>query len=464
MPDLLFRQIFVYPSEKVAMPKLAPVHRSPILIAMFCTALAIPSATAPSRTAATAAAPTVQPGTFKGSAFDTCTAPSGASMAAWLASPYRAVGVYFGGDNRACTQADLTAGWVSIQVAAGWHLIPLYVGPQASCTLATRKKKRIHNARAAAQGAAAARDAAARARALGLAAQSVLVYDMEAYRTGDAACRAGVLGFMGAWTARLHDLGYLSGFYSSMGSGVADQVANYAAPGYVRPDYLDFARWDRAATITDAAIPAGHWWPHRRMKQHTGDHTETWGGVTINIDSNTVDFAPLPAARSDDLNRNGRSDGSTAAYAWRVATVAARRCCDPARQRRRKFPRSRAHSPGVSRCASWPAPAMTACSTSGRSSTMRDTSAAVVVPFSPRTSRVGAVTRAHCAHCGDSATGSMAARITSGSKRGHSPSGRSSRSSTQDCAIGVEPRKSAAARASRNGTGHEANQAPSLAG
>ena len=79
---------------------------------------------------------------------------------------------------------------------------------------------------------------------------------MEAYQTGDAACRAGVLAFMSAWTAQLHDLGYLSGFYSSMGSGVADQVANYAAPGYVRPDYLDFARWDNVATLTDPAIPA----------------------------------------------------------------------------------------------------------------------------------------------------------------------------------------------------------------
>lgn len=284
------------------MRKLAP---------MSCVVVVLLSVTTLSGADATASAvpaPTVQPGTFTGSAFDTCTAPPSASMAAWLASPYRAVGIYFGGDNRACAQAELTAGWVSTQVAAGWHLIPLYVGPQASCTLATHKKKLIHNARAAAQGATAARDAAAKARALGLAAQSTLVYDLEAYRTGDAACRAGVLAFMSAWTARLHDLGYLSGFYSSMGSGVADQVANYAAPGYVRPDYLDFARWDRVATVTDAAIPAGHWWPHRRMKQHAGDHDETWGGVTINIDSNTVDLAPLPGAGPADFDRNGWSD------------------------------------------------------------------------------------------------------------------------------------------------------------
>ena len=60
--------------------------------------------------------------------------------------------------------------------------------------------------------------------------------------------RQAVLSFMNTWTARPHDLRCLSGFYSSMNSGVADQVATYTAPGYVRPDYLDFARWDNVAT------------------------------------------------------------------------------------------------------------------------------------------------------------------------------------------------------------------------
>jgi hypothetical protein len=294
------------------MRKLAPVHRKRVIRAVFCVAVVLLSTTTLSQASATitaAAATTVQPGTFSGQAFDACTAPSSATMAAWrTASPYRAVGVYIGGNNRGCTQANLTADWVRTQVAAGWHLIPLYVGPQASCTSATKKKNLIVNAQAAAQGAAAATDAVTQARALALAAQSVLIYDMEAYAAGDAACRAGVLAFMSAWTARLHDLGYLSGFYSSLGSGVADQVANYAAPGYVRPDYLDFARWDNVATVTDAAIPAGYWSPHRRMKQYAGGHQETWGGVTINVDSNLVDFAPLPDAKLGDLDRNGWSD------------------------------------------------------------------------------------------------------------------------------------------------------------
>src|SRR5215470_7062252 len=69
----------------------------------------------------------VSPGTFTGLGFDACTAPSSATMSAWLASPYRAVGIYFGGVNRACAQPNLTATWVTEQLTAGWHLIPIYM-------------------------------------------------------------------------------------------------------------------------------------------------------------------------------------------------------------------------------------------------------------------------------------------------------------------------------------------------
>jgi hypothetical protein len=250
------------------------------------------------RSAGTPAVRSVQPGTFAGYAFDACAAPSTTDMAAWRAhSPYRAIGIYIGGNHRGCAQPNLTADWVRAEVAAGWHLIPLYVGPQASCTGAKTKRNLIDNAQPAPMGAAAATDAVKQAAALGLIGPSAIVYDMEAYRAGDAACRAGVLAFMGAWSAKLHDLGYLSGFYSSMKSGAADQVANYAAAGYVRPDYVDFARWDKVATLTDVAIPDAYWAPHQRMKQYAGGHEETYGGVTINIDCNFVDFAPLPVTQ-----------------------------------------------------------------------------------------------------------------------------------------------------------------------
>ncbi len=206
------------------------------------------------------------------------------------------------------------------QVTRGWRLIPLYVGPQASCS--TAKKSKIDNTKAAAQGTAAASDAVVQAKALGLSPNSVLIYDMEAYDTTNASCKAGVLAFMGAWTSRLHALSYASGFYSSAGSGIADQVETYTKLGYARPDYVDFARWDKVVTVSDAAIPDAYWAGHRRMKQYQGGHKETYGGVTINIDTNHVDFRIMPATLQADWNRNGWSDVLTLSTAARLYAFA----------------------------------------------------------------------------------------------------------------------------------------------
>ncbi|HEV7563130.1 MAG TPA: hypothetical protein VGO24_06470, partial [Solirubrobacterales bacterium] len=49
---------------------------------------------------------------FTGLGFDACSAPSSKAMAAWGDSPYRAIGVYIGGENRGCSQPNLTASWV----------------------------------------------------------------------------------------------------------------------------------------------------------------------------------------------------------------------------------------------------------------------------------------------------------------------------------------------------------------
>src|SRR3954447_7579885 len=101
------------------------------LLLVAATLLAVPSA------AAAPAQPA--PGTFTGLGFDACTAPSGATMDAWLASPFRAVVIYFGGTNRACGQPALTPDWVTHQQANGWHLIPISLGLQAPCTTSSKK-------------------------------------------------------------------------------------------------------------------------------------------------------------------------------------------------------------------------------------------------------------------------------------------------------------------------------------
>jgi hypothetical protein len=244
---------------------------------------AAPRAAGPRTThAATAVPPAVaySATNFTGKGFDACTAPSSTAMDAWLSSPYRAVGIYFGGAYRACAQPNLTAAWVARQSAAGWHFLPLYVGPQALYNQITSP---------ASQGVAAADDAANQAALLGFGPGTPLYYDMEAY---PAAQRLNALAFASAWTSELHAHGYASGYYSSSNSGILDLVNNRAS--YAMPDVLDIANWNGVADTNDGNVPANLWADHRRIHQYDGDVTETYAGVTINIDHDYLDVALWP--------------------------------------------------------------------------------------------------------------------------------------------------------------------------
>ena len=242
--------------------------------------------------------------TFSGLGFDPCTAPSVTQMAAWLSSPYRAVGIYIGGTNMGCSQPNLTAGWVSQESAAGWHLIPTYVGLQApanSCGCAG-----ISSPRATAQGVAAANDAVARAAALGLGRGNPIYTDMEYYPRGSTNSAA-VLAYLSGWTAQLHASGYLSGVYGNSDSVIADLLTREGT-GYPEPDDIWFAEWNGVPTVNSSYIPSGFWVGHR-LHQYSGGQNATYGGVTINIDSDAMDGATA-AAGSATLAKVPFSDGT----------------------------------------------------------------------------------------------------------------------------------------------------------
>jgi hypothetical protein len=239
---------------------------------------------------------------FTGLGFDACSAPSARSMNAWKESPYRAVGVYIGGVNRACSQPNLTPEWVAAQTAAGWHLIPTYVGLQAP-TSACSSCAKLSAGLATAQGAAAADDAIEEASAVAMGPGSPIYFDMESYSQTSSATAA-TLAFLEAWTEELHSRGYVSGVYSSSASGIED-LAGRLGSGYVLPDHLWIANWNGLQNTSDPAVPASGWATHQRIHQYRGGHNETYGGVTINIDNDYVDAATvgeasLPPAPEDD--------------------------------------------------------------------------------------------------------------------------------------------------------------------
>jgi hypothetical protein len=229
-------------------------------------------------------------GVYAGPGFDACSAPSTGAMSAWSSS-YRAIGVYIGGAEVACSQPNLTASWVASESAGGWHLVPIYVGLQApgnSCGCAA-----ISSSSAASEGSAAASDAVAHAQALGLGTGNPIYYDMESYAPGGSRTST-VLAFLAAWTARLHAEGYLSGVYSSDSSGIADLVSQYGT-GYPEPDEIWFAAWNGQASTADSTIPSSEWADQQRLHQYEGGHNETHGGVTINIDGDYLDAATAAA-------------------------------------------------------------------------------------------------------------------------------------------------------------------------
>jgi hypothetical protein len=240
--------------------------------------------------AAQAATASVGGSIFTGLGFDSCSAPSSKAMAAWAESPFRGVGIYIGGENSACSQPNLSPSWVSAQTTAGWHLIPTYVGLQATTSSCSSCAK-MTTVAAGTQGTAAAEDAITEASAIGVGAGSPIYFDMESYSPTSSATKA-VLTFLEAWTTKLHQLGYQSGVYSSSGSGIAD-LAGQVGTGYSLPDDIWIAEWNGQENTASPGVPANAWANHQRIHQYRGGHDDTYGGVTINVDSDFVDGATV---------------------------------------------------------------------------------------------------------------------------------------------------------------------------
>ncbi len=244
------------------------------------------------------AADIATPGSFTGYGFDQCTAPSQKAMDAWLnSSPFWAVGIYITGASRGClSQPNLTPTWVDTQLRSGWRLLPITLGPQASCTTRERylRQERIdpdplnEYAQARAQGRREATTAVNEATRLGIVPGSTLWYDLEAFDTRPTHCRESALSFLHAWTDQLHELGYVSGVYSSAASGMKmlDDVRALRPSAYRLPDQVWIADWNGRADLSSSYIRSDGWMPHARVHQYRGGHVETHGGVSIPIDSN----------------------------------------------------------------------------------------------------------------------------------------------------------------------------------
>lgn len=221
--------------------------------------------------------------------FDKCTAGTVSQMQTWRnSSPFGDTNIYIGGNNRACSQPNLTAGWVDQIATMGWGLIPTWVGPQAPCTTCTTCAKMSSDATTAANQGRAEADSAINAMAgLGLTAGSIAYFDMERYNPSGS-CQSAVRAFINGWDQRLAERGFKSGVYGSPGNA-NDDWAVIANP----PLVVWIAKWDGRDTVLGLTpLPDNLFTNHQRIHQFMGGHDETWGGVTFNIDSNRAD-APV---------------------------------------------------------------------------------------------------------------------------------------------------------------------------
>lgn len=323
------------PAHPTLPPTTRPVRR--LLATGLTTALAVtllgaagassaPSQAAPAaHGAATASAATsgaaiaraaarpnpVTPGHFSGYGFDQCLAPTQSAMDAWLLrSPFLAVGIYISGDSRACrNQPNLTPTWISTQLRKGWRLLPIILGPQASCQPRFPRYRDDFKIspdpgsdglyqRARKMGRDNAVESVRDAKTLGLTPGSTLWYDLEGFDNTNRHCRESALAFLSAWTYQVRRLGFVSGVYSSVGSGILelDKARIAERRGLHLPDRIWFARWDGVGNTSSSYIKEDGWRPGNRMKQYLGGHDETWGGVRINIDSNRLDLGRGAAA------------------------------------------------------------------------------------------------------------------------------------------------------------------------
>jgi hypothetical protein len=226
--------------------------------------------------------------------FDRCNVPSLSEMQTWWdKSPYYSINLYIGGILSHCGNQELDALWVQEVAKQGWTYIPTWVGPQAPCS-GFREIISYDPNKSYLQGRSEADSAVEASIQLGLLDGSIIYYDVESYAAAynNQSCRNAMNAFLKGWTERLHALGYRAGAY---GASCNSFIAEWAT---INPTLDDvwIAHWhvpaayDPDATVWNAPCLDNNLWNnHQRIKQYAGDHVETWGGVSMAIDSDVID-------------------------------------------------------------------------------------------------------------------------------------------------------------------------------
>ncbi len=209
----------------------------------------------------------------------------------WSSSPYDAVNLYIGGVNRHCSNSDLNAWYIAQMHNQGWRFIPTWVGRQAPCTGNSYPYKFDYNTTTAYnQGVSEANEAADVAANLGLGVGNVVYVDIEWYDASNNSCRNAVNAFVSGWSGQLRAREYAAGAYGATCAGMSDWAGISNKPDAIWGARWDYGKYNSGASVWDLPCLSNELWKnHQRIHQYTGGHNETYGGVTLNIDSDVID-------------------------------------------------------------------------------------------------------------------------------------------------------------------------------
>jgi len=185
-------------------------------------------------------------------------------------------------------------------------------------------------------------DADADARRLGFGPGTTLFADVEHYRRTHGNTAA-VLTYLQAFATELRTIStplgaatgdYRLGVYGSSSSVIADVAAadlasaEDSASATAPIAAIDTAAWadpsaDYRPSTDDPRLGPTQWADHQRIHQYYGNHTETYGATTLNVDANRLDMGPWAATPPRLARITGADPIATAIAAstrlWRTA-------------------------------------------------------------------------------------------------------------------------------------------------
>jgi hypothetical protein len=258
--------------------------------------------TAPLAVMQSASATLPGPVVYRGEGFDTATPPPTADMTNWwTTTPYSSLGIYLGGENSGGTNPGHN--YIANIMTTGYAVWLYWVGPQSACANQPGLAAFSNTASTAqSQGETQADDAVSEAESTGFA-NVYIVYDLEAFNTGNSTCVTAAASFVNGFEFEVHSVdGKHGAIYGSSCASDLDNYVNHSnIPEAIFPADDGFSDF---ATTPIQCVANNHWDQNQRVHQWSdGTRTRFFSGdsgPSITLDEDCAD-GPAESTTALDL-------------------------------------------------------------------------------------------------------------------------------------------------------------------